>query len=60
MLGDLKDELLAVVLDVESIENLGELCGIELDCNLRVRKTEAHRTVQDSRYEPSTTAPMTY
>jgi hypothetical protein len=32
MLGDLKDELLAVVLDVESVENFRELCAIELDC----------------------------
>lgn len=31
VLGDLEDELLTVVLDVEGVENLGEVCAFELD-----------------------------
>lgn len=31
MLRDLKDELLPVVVDVQSVENLGQVCALELD-----------------------------
>lgn len=59
MLSDLEHELVAIVVDVESVQNSGKSLALELDC-IQVRISLAVKSPRLSIDEPSTTAPMTW
>jgi hypothetical protein len=60
MLSDLKDKLVAIVVDVESVENLGKSLTFELDCVLLLDYYVSGISEAEDEDEPSTTAPMTW